>query len=111
MPRSNTHAKTSKPQSCVAECTIFKTYNWTYTNTSGVDPVIVQRLAGHTDIRTTRRYAHFSPSFAAKQILKVQREESMSLRQRIFGFEVGVGPKQDQSVDELERLYALQPGK
>jgi len=67
-------------------------------------------VAAH-DIRTTRRYAHFSPSFAAKQILKVQRDESVSLRQLMFGFEVGVGPKQDQSVDELERLYALQPVK
>jgi len=77
----------------------------------GVDPVIVQTLAGHTDIRTTRRYAHFAPSFAAKQILKVQADESVSLRQLLFGFEVGVGPKRDQSVVELERLFALEPSK
>ena len=89
----------------------FRHFRITKWMSDGVDPVIVQTLAGHTDIHTTRRYAHFSPSFAAKQILKVQREESLSLRQLMIGFEVGVGPKQDQSVDELERLYTLQARK
>ena len=49
----------------------------------------------------------WSKSFAAKQILKVQADESVSLRQLLFGFEVGVGPKRDESAGELERLFAL----
>jgi hypothetical protein len=40
-----------------------------------------------------------------------ERDESVSLRQLLFAFEVGVGPKRDQSVVELERLFALEPGK
>src|SRR5215475_4023757 len=58
---------------------------------------MLQTLGGHTDIRTARRYAHFAPSFAAKQILKVQSDVSVSLRQLLFAFEVGVGPERDQS--------------
>jgi site-specific recombinase XerD len=85
----------------------FRHFRITKWMSDGVDPVIVQTLAGHTDIRTTRRYAHFAPSFAAKQILKVQGDESVSLRQLLFAFEVGVGPKRDQSVDELQRLCTL----
>jgi len=38
-------------------------------------------------------------------------DESVSVRQLMFGFEVGVGPKRDQSVVELERLFALEPSK
>ena len=71
----------------------------------------VQQLAGHQDIHTTMRYAHFAPSHASRRILEVQREEAESLRELMFAFDSGVGPKQDQSVDELERLYALEAGK
>jgi integrase len=85
----------------------FRHFRITKWMSDGVDPVIVQTLAGHTDIRTTRRYAHFAPSFAAKQILTVQADESVSLRQLLFGFEIGVGPKRDQSAGELERLLAI----
>jgi len=89
----------------------FRHFRITQWMSQGIDPRTVQQLAGHQDIHTTMRYAHFAPSHASRRILEVQREEAGSLRQLVIGFENRVGPKQDQSVEELERLYALVPGK
>jgi integrase len=76
----------------------------------GIDLKTVQRLLGHRDIRTTMRYAHFAPEHANRTIVDAQREEAQSLRQLVIGFE-RTGPKQDQEVSELERLYRLETAK
>lgn len=95
----------------------FRHFRITQWMSKGIDPTIVQALAGHTDIHTTMRYAHFAPAHAARRIIEVQRGEAESLRQLMFAFEAGLknpdrtGPKQDHLVDELERLYSLETGK
>jgi integrase len=76
----------------------------------GVDLVTVQGLLGHKDIQTTRRYAHFAPRHANRSIVEAQRSEAESLRQLVLGFD-RTGPKQDQEVSELERLYAMETAK
>jgi integrase len=86
----------------------FRHFRITRWMSQGIDPRTVQIVAGHQDIHTTMRYAHFAPGHASRLIIEVQRNEAESLRQLMLAFEVGVGPKQDQSVDELERLYALE---
>jgi len=86
----------------------FRHFRITQWMSKGIDPGIVQELAGHDDIHTTMRYVHFAPSFAARLIIEKQREEAGSLRQLMFAFEQGIGPKQDQTVSELERLYELE---
>jgi integrase len=89
----------------------FRHFRITQWMSKGIDPGIVQELAGHDDIHTTMRYVHFAPSFAARMIIEKQREEAGSLRQLMFAFEQGLGPKQDHTVSELERLYELEAGK
>jgi integrase len=89
----------------------FRHFRITQWMSRGIDPGVVQELAGHSDIHTTMRYAHFVPGWAARRILETQQAESESLRQLMFAFESGLGPKQDQSVEELERLYSLDAGK
>ena len=89
----------------------FRHFRITRWMSQGADPRTVQELAGHADIHTTMRYAHFAPSHAARTIVGMQQEEAISLRQLMFVFQPGVGPKQDPSVDELERLYELETGK
>ncbi len=89
----------------------FRHFRITQWMSQGIDPITVQELAGHKDIHTTRRYAHFAPSFAARTIIEAQRAEAISLQQLMVAFEQGVGPKQDQTVSELERLYGLEAGK
>lgn len=89
----------------------FRHFRITQWMSQGIDPRTVLQLAGHQDIHTTMRYAHFAPSHAARRILEAQREESGNLRQLMFAFQSGVGPKQDQPVDERERLYTLEAGK
>lgn len=89
----------------------FRHFRITQWMASGTDPRTVQHLAGHQDIHTTMRYAHFAPGHASRRILEVQRNESESLRQLVIAFESGVGPRQDQSVEELERLFSLDAAK
>jgi len=89
----------------------FRHFRITKWMSDGVDPAVIQNQAGHQDIDTTMRYAHFAPGHASRRILEVQRNESSSLRQLMFAFEIGIGPKRDHSVEELERLYAIETGK
>jgi integrase len=89
----------------------FRHFRITQWMSQGVDPRTVQELAGHQDIHTTMRYAHFAPSHASRLIVEKQRMEAESLRQLMFAFEAGVGPKQDHTADALERLFALEAGK
>ena len=39
----------------------------------GVDLYTVQRLLGHTDIRTTMRYAHLAPGYLESEIGKLDK--------------------------------------
>jgi integrase len=89
----------------------FRHFRITQWMSRGVDPRTVQELAGHADIHTTMKYAHFAPSHAARSIVEAQREEAISLQQLMFVFPSGTGPKQDLSVMELERLYAIDSAK
>jgi integrase len=89
----------------------FRHFRITQWMSQGIDPRSVQELAGHQDIHTTMRYAHYAPGHASRRILEVQRNESETLRQLVLAFESGVGPKQDQSVAELERLFAMESAK
>jgi site-specific recombinase XerD len=73
----------------------------------GVDLKTVQELLGHQDIHTTMRYAHFAPKHAARTIVEAQRNEALSLRQLVMGFDRVQESGRRQDVGELERLYSL----
>ncbi|RPJ64395.1 MAG: site-specific integrase [Acidobacteria bacterium] len=47
----------------------------------GVDLRTVKELAGHSDISTTMRYAHFAPKHASKLVREVERAELRELEE------------------------------
>src|SRR5215831_5709861 len=76
---------------------------------TGLKIILITWTRRITRSRRRKSYQRAIPEFQLN--LEFAMVKSVSLRQLMFGFEVGVGPKLDQPVDELERLYALQPGK
>ena len=83
----------TKPDVYPESCRHYRITQWM---SQSIDPRTVQQLAGHQDIHTTMRYAHFAPSHASRRILEVQRDEAETLRQLMFAIDVGVGPRQDR---------------